>query len=63
MELKKNPKSDVSRNSSLYFAVGLALMLGLTYLALEYKSYEKSDIVADTLNVDDEFEEEAPVTE
>ena len=63
MELKKNPKSDVSRNSSLYFAVGLALMLGFTYMALEYKSYEKSDIVADTLNVDDEFEEEAPVTE
>ena len=63
MEPKKNPKSDVSRNSSLYFAVGLALMLGFTYMALEYKSYEKSDIVADTLNVDDEFEEEAPITE
>ena len=29
MEPKKNPKSDVSRNSSIYFAVGLALMLRL----------------------------------
>ncbi|MDB9755371.1 energy transducer TonB, partial [Winogradskyella sp.] len=32
MEPKKNPKSDVSRNSSLFFAVGLALMLGITYM-------------------------------
>ena len=63
MEPKKNPKSDVSRNSSLYFAVGLALMLGVTYMAINYKTYDKEDIVADTLNLDDEFEEEAIVTE
>ncbi|WP_370000657.1 energy transducer TonB [Winogradskyella sp.] len=63
MEPKKNPKSDVSRNSSLYFAVGLALMLGITYLAINYKTYDKSDIVADTLNLDDDLEEEIPITE
>ena len=27
MEPKKNPKADVSRNGSIYFSVGLALML------------------------------------
>jgi protein TonB len=63
MEPKKNPKSDVSRNSSIYFAVGLALMLAVTYLSINYKTYDKSDIVADTLNLDDELEEEVPITE
>ena len=63
MEPKKNPKSDVSRNSSLYFAIGLALMLGFTYLAINYKTYDAKDIIADTLNLDDELEEEVPITE
>ncbi|MBV7269757.1 energy transducer TonB [Winogradskyella luteola] len=63
MEHKKNPKSDVSRNSSLYFAVGLALMLAISYMAINYKSYDKKDVVADTLNLDDELEEEIPITQ
>lgn len=63
MEPKKNPKSDVSRNSSLFFAVGLALMLGITYMAINYKTYDKSDIAIDTLNLDDELDEEVPITE
>ena len=63
MEPKKNPKSDVSRNSSIYFAVGLALMLAVTYLSLNYKTYDKSDIALDSLNIDDELEEEIPITE
>lgn len=63
MEPKKNPKSDVSRNSSIYFAVGLALMLGVTYMAINYKTYDKSDIALDSLNLDDELEEEVPITE
>ncbi len=63
MEPKKNPKSDVSRNSSIYFAVGLALMLGVTYLSINYKTYDKSDIAIDSLNLDDELDEEVPITE
>jgi protein TonB len=63
MEPKKNLKSDVSRNSSLYFAVGLALMVGITYLSINYKTYEKSDIALDSLNLDDDLEEEIPITE
>ena len=63
MEPKKNPKSDVSRNSSIYFAVGLALMLIVTNLAINYKTYDKSDIALDQLNLDDELEEEIPITE
>lgn len=63
MKPKKNPKSDVSRNSSIYFAVGLALMLGVTYMAINYKTYDKSDIALDSLNLDDELDEEVPITE
>lgn len=63
MEPKKNPKLDVSRNSSIYFAVGLALMLAITYLSINYKSYDKSDIALDALNLDDELDEEVPITE
>jgi protein TonB len=63
MEPKKNPKSDVSRNSSIYFAVGLALMLAVTYLSINYKTYDKSDIAIDSLNLDDDLEEEVPITE
>ncbi|NNE32619.1 MAG: energy transducer TonB [Winogradskyella sp.] len=63
MEPKKNPKSDVSRNSSLYFAVGLALMLGITYMTINYKTYDKSNIALDSLNLDDELDEEVPITE
>lgn len=63
MESKKNPKADVSRNGSIYFAVGLALMLFLTYTSLNYKTYDKSDIDIGKLNLDDELDEEIPIIE
>ncbi|WP_411766746.1 energy transducer TonB [Winogradskyella sp. A3E31] len=63
MEPKKNPKSDVSRNSSIYFAVGLALMLLVTNLTINYKTYDKSAIDIGMLNLDDELDEEIPITE
>ena len=62
-ELKKNPKVDVARNSSIYFAVGLALMLFLTYSTLNYKTYDKSNIDIGKLNLDNELDEEIPVIE
>jgi protein TonB len=63
MEPKKNPKADVGRNSSLFFAIGLALMLFLTNYAINYKSYDKSNIDIGQLNMDEELEEEIPITE
>lgn len=63
MEPKKSTKADVSRNSSVYFAVGLALMLAVTYLTINYKSYDKSNIDIGQLNLDQELDEEIPITE
>ena len=63
MEPKKNPKADVSRNGSLYFAVGLALMMFVAYSAINYKSYDDSNIDIGLLNLDEELDEEIPITE
>lgn len=63
MESKKNLKSDVRRNSSIYFAVGLLLMLVVTYSAINYKTYDKSDIDLGLLDMGDLDDEEIPITE
>ncbi|WP_223551433.1 MULTISPECIES: energy transducer TonB [Aestuariivivens] len=63
MEPKKNPKANVGRNSSLYFAVGLALMLFLANFAINYKTYDKDAIDIGQLNLDELDEEEIPITE
>ncbi|MBU2929601.1 energy transducer TonB [Winogradskyella psychrotolerans] len=62
MELKKNPKANVGRNSSLFFAVGLNVMLLLTYIGLEHKTYEKEAIKIDLLMLDDQYDEDIPIT-
>ena len=61
MEAKKNPKADVSRNGSIYFAVGLALMLFLTYTTINYKTYDKSLIDIGQLDLDADLDEEIPL--
>ena len=63
MQLKKNPKADLTKNSSLYFAIGLALVLLSSWQAIEWKTYEKSAFDYQALNVDDEDDEEVPITE
>ncbi|CDF77951.1 TonB family protein [Formosa agariphila KMM 3901] len=63
MEPKKNPKANVSRNSALYFAIGLAIMLALTNFAINYKTYDKEAIDIGMISMDEEMEEEIPITE
>jgi len=61
MSAKKNPKIDIARNSGIYFAIGLNLMLLLTWQLLEYKTYEKGVVAIDVLNMNAEFETDIPV--
>ncbi len=62
MQVKKNPNVEVGRNSSLYFALGLNLILLLTYLALEHKTYLSDDpITLEIVQMDAIVEEEIPI--
>lgn len=63
MEPKKNPKADIGRNSGLYFVIGLALTMALVYGALEWKTYDEVNEYDISLNVDEELDEEVPMTE
>ena len=63
MEPKKNVKADVGRNSSIYFSVGLLLVLLLSNWAINYKTYDKADIDIGMINMVAEIEEEIPITE
>ena len=63
MELKKNPKADLTRNSGLYFVLGLAIVLFVTWQALEWKKYDKNEAFSYTMDIDEELEEEIPITE
>lgn len=63
MELKKNPKSDVSRKSMLFFQLGMVVMLFLAWQVIEWKSYDKSDNDFGKLDVGEDLEEEIPITQ
>ena len=60
MELKKHPKKDLDRNSGIYFAAGLFLVLILTYVALEWKSFynHEYDIAQ---QMEEDLREEVPL--
>lgn len=53
MDVKKNPKKDLNKSSGVYFAVGMAMVLALTYVAIEWKTFH-SDYVPDTVAMIDE---------
>ncbi len=63
MESKKNPKADISRNASLYFAIGLALMVFLAYTTINWKVYDKDVIDIGLVNMDELDDEEIPLLE
>ncbi|UII80768.1 energy transducer TonB [Flagellimonas sp. CMM7] len=63
MELKKNQDLELKRNSVLYFSIGMATVLLLAYVALEWKTYyPKTDWDVAELNKIDELVEEPPIT-
>ncbi len=63
MKPKKNPKVDLSRNSGLYFVIGLNIMLLITWRALELKTYESTDEFISTITVIEDVKQDVPITE
>ena len=62
MQPKKNEKVDLTKNSSLYFVIGLSFVLFVTWQTIEWKTYKKT-YDYEALNVDDDDDEEIPITE
>ncbi len=63
MEAKKSPKADLTRNSGYYFVIGLAVVMLIVWRGLEWKTYEKDANFDITMNVEDDLDEEVPMTE
>nr|WP_299488351.1 energy transducer TonB [uncultured Allomuricauda sp.] len=63
MELKKNPKLELKKNSTLYFLIGLTAILLFAYVAIEWKTYYSTfDDDFARLSPDEELIEVAPIT-
>ncbi len=63
MEIKKNPKVDLNRNSSLFFVIGLTIVMFFVWRALEMKTYEKDEVFLDKIVAVDDLKEDVPITE
>ncbi|MGA1775627.1 MAG: energy transducer TonB [Flavobacteriaceae bacterium] len=62
MKTKKNPKVDLQKNSSLYFVIGLSLILFFSWQAIEWKTYKKT-FDYEMLDINEEDDEEIPITQ
>ena len=61
MEVKKKAHLQLERNSGLYFAIGMTLVLALIYAALEWKTYEPdNEFLLGKLNIPEEIEDDIP---
>ena len=57
MQPKKNEKVDLTKNSSLYFVIGLSVVLLVTWQTIEWKTYKKT-YDYEALNVEDDDDED-----
>lgn len=62
MEVKKNPKADLSRFSIIFFQLGLILVLASTYIGLEWKSSDRNEVVQFEVAIPDEDQEDIPIS-
>jgi protein TonB len=64
MEAKKTPSADLTRKSGMFLNLGLAIAVGATLFAFEWKSYDEGAL-KDLGQVSDNFEEilDIPITE
>lgn len=62
METKKKEHLKLENNSALYFVMGMTLVLGLVYIALEWKSFDAySNEYIGELNIPEAIEEIPPI--
>ena len=61
MEVKKNPKKDLNKSSGVYFAAGLAMVMALAYVALEWKTFYGTEFVNVAQNVEEQLIEEIDI--
>ncbi|MDF9801040.1 protein TonB [Catalinimonas alkaloidigena] len=57
MELKKNPKYDIYRQSGLFFSIGLVVSMLMVTALFEWKTYDHENLPQLTNTVDDQYEE------
>ena len=62
MQPKKNPEADLNKNRNLYFVIGLSMVLGITWGAVEYKTYDRQ-LNFDGVNMLEDDEDDVPITE
>ena len=60
---KKNPQADLNNKSSFYFAIGLFLVLFISWRAIEYKNWDDDGYGYIALDVENDDDEEIPITE
>ena len=63
MEVKKNPKSNLENYSKLFIQLGLVLALFVVYVSIENKTYAKDADLFGDANMQNEDEEDIPITE
>ena len=57
MEAKKNPKADLRKNSSLYFVLGLAIVMLIVWRAFEWKTYDEANDYDISMDVEELLDE------
>jgi len=63
MNLKKNPKANLENYSTFFMQLGLVLALLVSLLSIEYKTYDRSLSSLGNLTINDDLEEDVPITE
>ena len=62
MEIKKNPKSNLENYSKIFMQIGFVLVLLITYVVIEKKTYDRNIGDLDSVNMTAEMEEETLIT-
>ena len=63
MLVKKSPKAEIGAFSKIFFQLGLLLSLVLIYVAIEWKSFDRSVSELTAMNIQEEEIIDIPITE